>query len=122
MIVPVPTEAQEQKTLVQYLRIKGYKHFRVPNETYTTSMRQKANNHALGVVRGVPDLFVVVNHTLLAIEMKRQRGGVTSPEQKGWLATLNDAGIPAAVCHGFDEAVTFINQWESKGPQEKEVF
>jgi Holliday junction resolvase len=118
--MPVPTEAEEQKALVQYLRIKGFKHFRVPNETYTKSFRQKANNHALGVVRGVPDLFVVVNHTLLAIEMKRQKGSATSLEQKEWLATLNDAGIPAAVCHGFDEAVTFISKWEAKNKETEE--
>ena len=56
----LPTEAAEQVALVHYLRAKGYRHFRVPNETYTKSWKQKATNKALGVVSGVPDLFVIV--------------------------------------------------------------
>ena len=55
-----PTEEQEQMAFVQWLRLKGYAHFRVPNETYTKSFKQKAKNKALGVSSGVPDLAVVV--------------------------------------------------------------
>ena len=35
-----PTEDQEQEAFVQWLRLKGYPHFRVPNETYTVVMRR----------------------------------------------------------------------------------
>lgn len=55
-----PTEDQEQEAFVQWLRLKGYPHFRVPNETYTKSWSQKAKNKKLGVSSGVPDLFVAV--------------------------------------------------------------
>ena len=55
-----PTEDQEQEAFVQWLRLKGYPHFRVPNETYTRSWSQKAKNKKLGVSSGVPDLAVVV--------------------------------------------------------------
>lgn len=54
------TEDQEQEAFVQWLRLKGYSHFRVPNETYTKSWSQKAKNKKLGVSSGVPDLAVVV--------------------------------------------------------------
>lgn len=122
-----PTEDQEQEAFVQWLRLKGYPHFRVPNETYTKSWSQKAKNKKLGVSSGVPDLFVAVpfppphliiahkdrddevrNKTLVAIEMKRKKGGVTSENQKKWIKTLNEAGIQTVVCKGCDAAIEFI--------------
>jgi hypothetical protein len=122
-----PTEDQEQEAFVQWLRLKGYPHFRVPNETYTRSWSQKAKNKKLGVSSGVPDLFVAVpfppphliiahkdrddevrNKTLVAIEMKRKKGGTTSANQKKWIKTLNEAGIQTVVCKGCDAAIEFI--------------
>lgn len=127
-----PTEEQEQMAFVQWLHLKGYRHFRVPNETYTKSFKQKAKNKALGVSSGVPDLFVLIPNTgairmylaeidrgghadylppknrLIAIEMKRKKGGTTSTNQKQWLKTLNEAGIQSVVCKGCDEAIKFI--------------
>ena len=122
-----PTEDQEQEAFVQWLRLKGYPHFRVPNETYTKSWSQKAKNKKLGVSSGVPDLFVAVpfppphliiahkdrddevrNKTLVAIEMKRKKGGVTSENQKKGIKTLNEAGIQTVVCKGCDAAIEFI--------------
>lgn len=126
-----PTEDQEQEAFVQWLRLKGYPHFRVPNETYTKSWSQKAKNKRLGVSSGVPDLFVVIpdqhfvygdnikphnppiqtneyRHRLVAIEMKRRKGGVTSANQKQWIKTLNEAGIQTVVCKGCDAAIEFI--------------
>ena len=122
-----PTEDQEQEAFVQWLRLKGYPHFRVPNETYTRSWSQKAKNKKLGVSSGVPDLFVAVtfppphliiykddgselkrDKKLVAIEMKRKKGGVTSKNQKKWIKTLNEAGIQTVVCKGCDAAIEFI--------------
>ena len=122
-----PTEDQEQEAFVQWLRLKGYLHFRVPNETYTRSWSQKAKNKKLGVSSGVPDLFVAVpfppphliiahkdrddevrNKTLVAIEMKRKKGGTTSANQKKWIKTLNEAGVQTVVCKGCDAAIEFI--------------
>lgn len=122
-----PTEDQEQEAFVQWLRLKGYPHFRVPNETYTRSWSQKAKNKKLGVSSGVPDLFVAVpfppphliiahkdrddevrNKTLVAIEMKRKKGGTTSANQKKWIKTLNESSVETVVCKGCDEAIEFI--------------
>lgn len=119
-----PTEDQEQEAFVQWLRLKGYSHFRVPNETYTRSWSQKAKNKKLGVSSGVPDLAVVVSDVwhvygdnvptntytgrLVFIEMKRKKGGVTSANQKKWIKTLNEAGIQTVVCKGCDAAIEFI--------------
>lgn len=103
-----PTEAEEQIRFVQYLRLKNLAHFRVPNETYTKSWRQKNMNKALGVSKGVPDIFVIVANKLIAIEMKRTKGSQTSPEQKVWLSRLNKAGVPAYITKGCQEAIAII--------------
>jgi len=106
----IPTEDDEQTVVVEYCDLKGYKRFRVPNETYTKSWSQKNKNKRLGVSSGVPDLFVIVNNHLIAIEMKRTKGSVTSPQQLEWLAALNTASIQARICKGADEALRFINE------------
>lgn len=104
------SEDQEQQLLVQYCDVKGFKRFRVPNETFTKSWNQKRKNKMLGVSAGVPDLFVIVNGQLCAIEMKRKKKSSTSQAQKEWITALNDAGIPARVCKGFEEAKDFIEE------------
>lgn len=103
-----PTEQAEQIALVNYCEMRGYKYFRVPNETYTKSWNQKRVNRALGVVRGVPDLFVIAHGILIAIELKRTKGARVSPEQKEWITALNEAGTPSKICYGVDDAIKFI--------------
>lgn len=104
----VPTEYEEQLILIQYLELKGYPYFHVPNSTYTTSFNQKRRNKALGVKAGTPDLFIIAKGQLIAVELKRQRGGVTSPEQAIWILLLNEAHIPTKVCKGASNAIEFI--------------
>jgi hypothetical protein len=121
VIVRVPLEDEEQAAFVQWLRLKGYPHFRVPSETYTKSWRQKAKNKALGVVRGVPDLFIVTTNGLMAIEMKRVKGSVTSAEQKQWIEILCDAGVPAFVAKGAEQAIRITEQQGSSPRRAEKV-
>lgn len=104
----IPTEAEEQIKFVQWLRLKNLPHFRVPNETYTKSWRQKNMNKALGVSKGVPDIFIIVAGKLVAVEMKRIKGGVTSTHQMKWINILNNANVPTVVAKGHKEAIKFI--------------
>jgi hypothetical protein len=110
MTLPVPTEEVEQRIFVEWLRLKNLPHFRVPNETYTKSWSQKNKNRALGVVAGVPDLFVVVPGIgLVAIEMKRTKNSTTSSAQKYWIELLNTLpGIEAHICFGASNAIELI--------------
>lgn len=66
----------------------------------------------LGVSKGVPDLFAIVNNQLIGIEMKRTKGSVTSQEQKDWIEKLNKAGVPTRICKGSIEAINFIKEME----------
>lgn len=114
MISKTPTEDQEQMRLVAWLRKNKLPHFRVPNETYTTSWSQKRKNKALGVVAGTPDLFVIAGGKMLAIELKRVKGGRPTPAQIGWIETLKNNGVPAKICYGADEAKEFVQSFSEK--------
>lgn len=107
---PVPTEHDEQVVLVGWLRLMHLPHFRVPSETYTTSWKQKNMNKALGVVRGVPDLFVLTPKGLIALELKRRKGSSVSKEQREWIDALNEAGTPAYIAKGAQEAIDIVEQ------------
>lgn len=110
-----PMEDQEQAALIVWLKQRGIRHHATPNGGY----RHKATAGKLkqqGVVSGFPDLTIwprLSSQSILMIEMKRQKGGAVSPEQKEWLAYFDNIraiGIPihARVCKGFDEARNFI--------------
>lgn len=108
--LPVPTEAQEGRTLVAYLRVKGYRFTHIANETGSGrgARFQGIRNKQQGTSKGFPDYLVIVNNQLVAIELKRTKGSVTSQEQKEWIEALNKAGIPAKICKGAKEAIDFI--------------
>ena len=135
-----PTEDQEAETLAQWLRLKKLPFFHVANESGRgrTAMLRTAKMKRMGQAKGVPDYFVVIptvysdetmsfvhnekdplvsgdaiygkDYRLVAIELKRQKGGHVSPSQREWLKILNSAGIEAVVCRGFDEAKKFIEE------------
>lgn len=115
--LPVPTEAQEGEQLVAYLRLKGYKFTHIGNETGSSpeARRRAIRLKRQGTSPGFPDYFILVDGQAIAIELKRQRGSRTSPEQKAWIAALNDAGVPAKVCKGFLDAKAFVEAWEQPG-------
>ena len=105
-----PTEAEESKTLVAYLRIKGLKFQHVPNETGSSpeAKRRAIRMKQQGTSRGFPDYLIIKDGQLIAIELKRLKRSVTSPEQLEWLQALAACGVQAAVCHGAAECITFI--------------
>lgn len=107
------TEYEEHVAFIQYLDTRGIPYFHVPNETYTKSWNVKRKNRAMGVKKGVPDIFMLVKGRLASVEMKRLKGGVTSPEQKAWIQMLNDSGIPSRVCKGCDAAIAFVTELEN---------
>ena len=56
-----------------------------------------------GLVAGIPDLFIP--EWLLWVEMKREKGGSVSKEQKEIHKTLIEAGYTVAVCKGWIDAI-----------------
>lgn len=120
--LPVPTEDDEQYTFVEWLDLVGLRYTSIPNHTYNPWKSQQNKNRRLGLRKGFPDMIVLINpHRskdgeghLLAIEMKRKKGGKVDPEQAKWLGALTGLESPnihATVAKGADQAIEFVNQY-----------
>jgi hypothetical protein len=100
----IPTEHAEQVAFVQWFE-RNYPHIRIfaiPNG----GLRAKATAEKMrreGLRPGVPDLMVPAWH--LFIEMKRTKGGRTSPEQHDWHDYLRSVGYRVETCKGALEAI-----------------
>lgn len=108
--LPVPTEQQEAENLAAYLQLKGYAFTHIPNETGgdPAAHRRAIRMMRAGVSRGFPDYLVFKDGQSYAIELKRIKGSTTSPEQRQWLSVLAAHGFKAAICHGCNEAIEFL--------------
>ena len=98
------SEHLEQVRLVSWFR-KTYpdvRIFAVPNGGARSGL-QGAKLKAEGVSPGVPDLFIPAWG--LWVEMKRSKGGTLSPEQRDWIAYLDDCGYQCIVGRGFEDAI-----------------
>ena len=114
----VPMEDEEQIMFVQWCQLRKIPLAHIPNEIggSTPALKVRAlKMKRMGTSKGFPDLLVFVprdnGYKLIAIEMKRRVGSRTSEEQKEWLRRLEKAGVPAAICHGAEEAVEFVEQF-----------
>ena len=90
-------------TLVNWFRATypGVRIIAVPNggfRDHNTAKKLKAE----GVLPGVPDLFIPEWH--LWVEMKRQKGGRLSPEQKDLIQYLDACNYAVIVGYGFEDA------------------
>lgn len=111
--VVAPPEKWEQAALVQWLRTK-----RIPFVAHMTGVNLHGNFALINALKrvgclqaGIPDLFLPIPvgaYHGLWIELKREVGGVVSPEQEQWMAALSADGYAVMVCHGADEAIRVI--------------
>ena len=97
------SEHEEQKGFVDWWRVRfpDVLIFAIPNGEHraiSVAKRLKAE----GVVRGVPDLYVP--KLKLWIEMKRQKGGRLSAEQKAIIPYLESIGDAVIVGYGAEDA------------------
>ena len=114
----IPTEREEQVKLAKYLDSLGLLWCHVPNEGHggygKGAQIKGARLRAEGLKSGVPDVLVFNQCSVVsdkeelhragcAIELKRQKGGRVSEDQKRWLEELEKRGWVCKVCKGFDE-------------------
>lgn len=107
------TEESEQKIVAAYLKVKGYLYCASAGGV-RTSMKQAVKMKSTGYVAGVPDLAIYEprgNYHGLFIELKRKKGGATSPAQKEWIEQLNKRGYKAVVCKGANAAIKEIEAY-----------
>lgn len=102
-------EHSEQVTLCQWLRLRRVLFFAVPNGA-RRNPRQAAWLKSEGLVAGAPDIVLVppapndgARH--VAIELKRENGGVVSPAQKEMHAAMSVRGWIVLVAHGASHAI-----------------
>lgn len=120
----IPLEEDEQIAFVQWCRLNHILVHHSGNEIggSTSAMKARAvKMKKMGTSKGFPDLllFLPVKNLIngrvdayqpIAIEMKRQKGSTTSPEQKEWLRIFEKSGIPCAVCKGCEKAIEFVRE------------
>lgn len=97
------SEHQEQCEFVEWMN-KRFPEHRVsasPNGG-KRHIRTAITLKAEGVSKGFPDLSIP--SLFLYIEMKKEKGGQVSKEQKAWLEYLNDVGYTAVVAKGAEAA------------------
>lgn len=75
-----------------------------------------------GMKKGFPDMFFPLSmgqktgyYYGLFIELKREKGGHASPEQKNWLKQLNSQGYYTCICKGKEAAIKVITQYLEGG-------
>jgi len=120
---PAPLEAAEQKTLLQWVRYNSAAYpelklfYHIPNEG-KRSYRAGRELKDQGLKAGVPDNCLPVargGYHSLYIELKRQKGGKISEQQREWIDRLNRAGNKAIVCKGWEEAAEAIVKYLKGG-------
>lgn len=116
--LPCPLESDEAKVFVAWLRVHGLLFYHAPSETGSSpeARRRAVRMKQQGTVRGYPDYCIVLPYVgLVFVELKRQYGSSTSPEQKAWIAALNSCpGTQAEICRGADQAIQFVTRLMGK--------
>ena len=108
-----PSEHIEQREFVSWFRKRhrGIRIIAIPNggrRSIATAARLKAE----GVMPGVPDLFIPAWRVW--IEMKREKGGSVSADQKEWIAYLEECGYRCFVARGAEDAKRQIIEIEDE--------
>lgn len=112
----VPTESQEQQALFNWANWQRGKYpelalmYHTPNGGHR-SKAEAGRFKAEGVKAGVPDICLPVargGYHGLYIELKRQRGGKTSANQKEWVQALSEQDYLVEVCKGWEAASKVI--------------
>ena len=119
------SELKEQAKVVQWCREKGIRVSATAQSTFTNNWKAINQNVTAGVVKGVPDLIIVIppkyrnnnKYKTIFIEMKREKGGVVSKYQKEWIHDLNNStGVSASVCYGHNSAIEYLKNFIQKEP------
>ena len=118
----VPLEDDEAVVFADWLRAMHIPHTHIANEVggSTKSAKLRAlKAKRMGQTAGAWDYEIFIPITNIdgdvdayqevRVELKRTKGGTTSPAQKEWGKVYELAGIPCAICKGAEKAIEFVN-------------
>ena len=115
----LPTEAQEQLALIQWMNIKNIEYFAVPNGGSRHKL-EAINLKRQGVKAGVSDIVVLLDNKILFVELKRRKKLLksgklstshtsTSQAQTDFISKVSEYPYAQGkVCYGWEEAKEFI--------------
>lgn len=115
-----PIEDLECYAFADWLSHTGLLYSHIANGQWQPSLKQRIKYSRIGVRRGFPDYVVVIpkersttsRALLLAIEMKRTKGGKIEPEQIEWQQAINQVeDCQAFVCYGCDQAISTVSSF-----------
>ncbi len=100
-----------QKAVVAHLKARAYSCFwwSTPNEGKRGVVNAAALK-AMGMTAGVPDLLILKDGSLYAIEFKAP-GGRLTPSQRLVIDRMRDCGAMAVVAFSIDEALVTLEYW-----------
>lgn len=101
-----------QAAVVLHLAVRkmpGVVAFAIPNGGLR-SKPEAARMKATGTRPGAPDLVIVKDGRFHGLEIKTERGRVSSA-QETMMAELQAAGALVSVAHGLDEALETLERW-----------
>ena len=112
-----PTEYQEMRVLADYLNLRRFNWFHVPNEGKRSEILGR-NMRLIGLKAGVPDVHILDQPKVwngerpkgAVIELKRRVGSYLTREQKAWLIVYERLGWIAFVAKGADAAIEWIEK------------
>ena len=124
----VPSEDDEQMMVIRWAAhmmgrwpdLKWLYH--IPNGGKRGKV-EAARFKAMGVKAGVPDLFLPVpcgQYHGLYIEMKRQKGGKLSRDQREWIDGLRRNGYRVWRCNGAKEAIDVLEAYMRERERKEE--
>jgi hypothetical protein len=105
-------EAAIQRAVFAHLRARGAPGvfaFHPANGGYRKPV-EAAILKGLGVVPGVPDVFIAHNGHCFAMELKAE-GGRATDKQLACIAALREAGAFTCITEGLDRALACLESW-----------
>ena len=120
-----PTEDEEQEAVIEWknLMVNQFPELKYLYHCPNGGSRNPAEAQKLkrmGVLPGVSDLHLPVargGFHGLWVEMKRQKGGKLSKDQKEWLDGMNEEGYLAVRADGAEEACDIIYKYLTETEQ-----
>ncbi|GHU77841.1 hypothetical protein AGMMS49992_26910 [Clostridia bacterium] len=124
---PAPYEAEAQAMLFQWAAMQEcvYPELRLMYSIPNGGSRhpaEAANLRRQGVKAGVPDICLPVprgEYAALFIELKREKTGKLSSNQRTFGAELSSAGNKVAVCYGFEAAQKVITDYLTQNERDR---
>ena len=109
---PDREEQRIQKEFMKYIAasgVSGLFAFHIPNGVNSGPVVGKIMKE-MGLVAGMPDLFLIHKGHLFALEIKAPKGRLL-PSQILTIAALREAGVECAVAFGLDQCIEQLDAW-----------